>query len=309
MKTKVLAIVGPTAVGKTQITLSLANRLGGEIISADSMQVYRRMDIGTAKPSQAERQMVRHHLLDVVEPGEPFSAADYQRLAREAVDDIVKRDKLPIFSGGTGLYFRAAIDEYNFIPVENNWKVRDHLRQQVREVGLEAVYHRLKSVDPQVAARIHPNDERRIIRALEVFQLTGQPLSFWEQQKDKAKSVYDAVFIGLNRPREELYARINLRVEAMFNQGLIAEVQNLVQQNLGFVAGQALGYKELIPYLQGTLSLEEAKEQIKLQTRRLAKRQLTWFRADPRVTWIDVTDMQRAEDELLAILAKHWELY
>jgi len=308
MKQRVLVIVGPTAVGKTELTLRLAEELNGEIISADSMQVYRGMDIGTAKPSLAERERIPHHLIDVVEPGETFSAADYQRLSRQAVGDITSRGRLPIFSGGTGLYVKAAIDEYNFIEVENNYTVRDSLKRQVREAGLAALYKRLQSVDPRVAQRLHFNDERRIVRALEVYETTGQTLSFWEQQKDVNSSVFDAIFIGLNRPREELYARVNLRVEQMINEGLVQEVQSLVDRGLSFVAKQALGYKELLPYLEGRLTLEEAKELIKQQTRRYAKRQLTWFRADSRVRWVDASDMERAQQEILPILAKQWEI-
>ncbi|MBS3949634.1 MAG: tRNA (adenosine(37)-N6)-dimethylallyltransferase MiaA [Peptococcaceae bacterium] len=308
MKQQVLVIVGPTAVGKTELTLRLAEELDGEIISADSMQVYRGMDIGTAKASLVERERIPHHLIDVVDPGENFSAADYQRLSRQAVDGIVARGKLPIFSGGTGLYVRAAIDDYNFIEVENNYTVRDSLKQQVREAGLDALYKRLQSVDPRVAQRLHSNDERRIVRALEVYETTGQTLSFWEQQKDVNKSVYDAIFIGLNRPREELYARVNLRIEQMIKEGLVDEVKSLVDMGLSFVAQQALGYKELLPYLEGRLTLEEAKELIKLQTRRYAKRQLTWFRADTRVKWVDVTNMEQAQQEILPILAKQWQI-
>lgn len=308
MKQRVLVIVGPTAVGKTELTLRLAEELDGEIISADSMQVYRGMDIGTAKATLAERERIPHHLIDLVEPGETFSAADYQRLSRLAVEDIAARGKLPIFSGGTGLYVKAAIDDYNFIEVENNYTVRDSLKQQVREAGLEALYKRLQSVDPRVALRLHSNDERRIVRALEVYETTGQTLSFWEQQKDVNTSVFDAILIGLNRPREELYARVNLRIEQMIKEGLVEEVKSLVDRGLSFVAKQALGYKELLPYLEGRLTLEEAKELIKLQTRRYAKRQLTWFRADTRVKWVDVTNMEQAQQEILAILAKQWEI-
>lgn len=308
VKTRVLAIVGPTAVGKTALTLSLADSLGGEIISADSMQVYKGMDIGTAKPTSAERARVPHHLLDVREPGEAFSAADYQHLARAAVADISGRGRLPIFSGGTGMYIRAAIDDYNFVTISNDWGIRDALRRQAKEAGLSALYARLLEVDPRVAGRIHVNDERRIIRALEVFQTTGRPLSFWESQKDARQAVYDAVLIGLERPRAELYARIEERVEAMIAQGLIDEVRTLLERGLSFVAHQALGYKEIIPYLLGRCSLEEAKETLKRETRRYAKRQLTWFRADARIRWIDARDEAKAQAEIVAILAHRFGL-
>ena len=308
MKTRVLAIVGPTAAGKTALTLSLADSLGGEIVSADSMQVYKGMDIGTAKPTLAERARVVHHLLDVRDPGEAFSAADYQHLARAAVEDIVKRGKFPIFSGGTGMYIRAAIDDYNFVAISNDWRVRDELRREARETGLSQLYARLAYIDPPVASRVHTNDARRIIRALEVFQITGRPLSFWEAQKDARQAVYDAVFIGLDRPRAELYARIDQRVEAMVATGLVDEVRDLLGRGMSFVAHQALGYKEVIPFLEGRCSLEETKEMLKRETRRYAKRQLTWFRADARVQWIDARDEQQAQAEIMAILAHRFGL-
>ncbi len=303
MKRRVLAIVGPTAVGKTALTLRLAEKLGGEVISADSMQVYRGMDVGTAKPTPAERTRVPHHLIDVCEPGEAFSAADYQRLARAAVEDIAGRGRLAIFSGGTGMYIRAAIDDYNFITINNDWRVRDELRQEAREAGLSQLYARLADVDPQVAARVHQNDERRIVRALEVFATTGRPLSYWEAQKDARQAIYHAVFIGLRRPRAELYARIDRRVDAMVAMGLVDEVRALLHRGMGFVAHQALGYKEVIPFLEGRCTLGEMKENIKRETRRYAKRQLTWFRGDARVQWIDVSDETEAEAAIMGILA------
>ncbi|MBT9176006.1 MAG: tRNA dimethylallyltransferase [Firmicutes bacterium] len=308
MKTRIIAIVGPTAVGKTALTLSLAEKVGGEVISADSMQVYRGMDIGTAKLTPAERARIPHHLIDVVEPGEAFSAADYQRLARAAVDDIASRGRLPIFSGGTGMYIRAAIDDYNFVTVSNNPRVRDELRRQARDTGLSQLYVRLADLDPPVAARVHKNDERRIIRALEVFETTGHPLSFWESQKDARQAIYDAVFIGLDRPRAELYARIEQRVETMVATGLLDEVRALMTRGISLVAHQALGYKEVIPFLEGRCSFQEMMETIKRETRRYAKRQLTWFRADARVQWLNVSDEAKAQAEIMAILAHRFGL-
>ncbi|MBS3938894.1 MAG: tRNA (adenosine(37)-N6)-dimethylallyltransferase MiaA [Peptococcaceae bacterium] len=309
MKPRVLAIVGPTAVGKSELTLHLAARLDGEIISADSMQVYRGMDIGTAKPSPAERCLRPHHLIDVVEPGATFSAADYQLLARAAVRDILGRGKLPIFSGGTGLYLRAAIDDYNFTATESNDLVRNKLHQEVREAGLAALYTRLRHVDAKVAMRLDPNDQRRILRALEVFETTGRPLSAWESEKDIRSSIYDVILIGLIRPRDELYSRIDERVEQMITSGLLEETRRLYEGGLSFVAGQALGYKELQAHLEGQSTLEEAKERLKRQTRRFAKRQLTWFRADPRIQWVDAGDLRQAEGTILEILAKEWGMH
>lgn len=309
MKPRILAIVGPTAVGKTSLSLQVAARLHGEIISADSMQVYRGMDIGTAKPTLAERSLIPHHLIDVVDPGESFSAADYQRLARAAVDDILERGRLPIFSGGTGLYIRAAIDDYNFTASENNPTVRKKLQQELQEAGLPALYTRLEQVDPRVASRLHATDQRRIIRALEVYETTGRALSSWESEKDIKNALYDVLIIGLLRPREELYARIDARVEQMFATGLLEEARQLFAQGISLVALQALGYKELLAYLEGHSSLEEVKAILKQQTRRYAKRQMTWFRADSRVHWVDAQDSQKAISGILEIVAKERHMY
>ena len=310
---KLLVIVGPTAVGKTDIAIEVAHELNGEIISADSMQIYRGMNIGTAKPSLAEQAGIPHHLIDVVDPGEPFSVADYQALARQKIDEITARGRLPILAGGTGLYARAVIDPYNFIPADTDWDLRAKLRQQAREAGLQALYQWLAEVDPIAAERIHANDERRIIRALEVYQTTGQPLSFWEQQTDKLDPFYDLIMIGLNRPREELYERINLRVDMMVEQGLLAEAQDLLAKGLddNFIASQAIGYKEFFAYLGGEESLGEAMDKLKQGTRRYAKRQLTWFRADPRVRWVQLGSGRTSAavvKEILQIVADKWKI-
>jgi len=308
-KPRVLAIVGPTAVGKSEVALSLAIKLGGEIISADSMQVYKGLDIATAKPSLAERLLCPHHLIDVVDSTEKFSAADYQRLARAAVQEIIARGKLPIFCGGTGLYLRAALDEYNFTAIASSGEsstARMRLQQEIREVGLSALHIRLKSVDPKVAARVDQHDERRILRALEVFETTGRPLSSWEAEKDIGTSIYDMQIIGLNRPRAELYARIDARVEHMLHSGLLDEAKKCFEQGLSYVSEQALGYKELYPYFKGETTLAEAAEKLKRQTRRYAKRQLSWFRADARVRWVEAVDLKAAESIILRILAIEW---
>lgn len=310
---KLLVIVGPTAVGKTELSLTLAKQLRGEIISADSMQVYQGMDIGTAKPTPEEQSAVPHHLIDVVKPGEPFSVADYQNLARQRISEIVARGHLPVMVGGTGLYVRAVIDPYNFIPADTDWALRERLRHQAAEAGLEALYYQLCCVDPVAAARIHQNDERRIIRALEVYQTTGQPLSFWEQQGDQQAERYDLQMFGLTRPREQLYQRINQRVEQMVAGGLIAEARQLLGQGLDerLIANQAIGYKELFSYLRGEESLEEALEKLRQTTRRYAKRQLTWFRADQRIKWLDVSlyqDVASLANEIRQSLAVRWSI-
>lgn len=309
---KLLVIVGPTAVGKTEISIRLAKQLNGEIISADSMQIYRGMDIGTAKPSKEEQAGVPHHMLDIVDPGQSFSVADFQTQARQKIKDIAARGRLPILAGGTGLYVRAVIDPYNFIPANTDWGLRDQLRRKTEEAGLPALHKWLSEVDPIAAERIHTNDERRIIRALEVYQTTGQPLSFWEQQTEQ-RPLYDLIMIGLNRPRTELYERVNQRVDSMLEQGLLAEAQNLLAQGMdeSFIASQAIGYKEFFAYLQGKESLAEAMEKLKRGTRRYAKRQLTWFRADQRVHWLQVGENRAAVElvnEILKIVAERWKM-
>lgn len=309
---KLLVIVGPTAVGKTEISIQLAKQLNGEIVSADSMQIYRGMNIGTAKPDVRERAGVPHHMLDVVDPGQPFSVADFQALARQNIGEIAARGQLPILAGGTGLYIRAVIDPYNFIPADTDWDLRARLGRRAKEAGLPALHKWLSEVDPIAAERIHTNDERRIIRALEVYQTTGQPLSFWEQQTEK-RPLYDLIMIGLNRPRAELYARINQRVDIMLEQGLLTEAQDLLAQGLdeSFIASQAIGYKELFAYLRGKESLADATEKLKQGTRRYAKRQLTWFRADRRVHWLQVGENRTAVElvnEILRIVAEQWKM-
>lgn len=310
---KLLVIVGPTAVGKTDIAIQLAHKLQGEVVSADSMQVYRGMDIGTAKPTPAEQEDIPHHLIDIVEPGEPFSVAEYQTMAREKITEIGQRGHLPILAGGTGLYVRAVIDHYNFIPADTDWELRAKLRRQAAEAGLDALYQWLQEVDPVVAQRIHPNDERRIVRALEVYQTTGQPLSFWEQQVDDSQPLYDLLMVGLTRPREELYDRINQRVDLMVQAGLIDEARRLLQAGLkeDFIARQAIGYKELFAYLRGEETIDAALATLKRNTRRYAKRQLTWFRADKRVQWVQLdadTSSATACREILQMVAMNWKI-
>lgn len=309
---KLLVIVGPTAVGKTEIAIRMAQQLQAEIISADSMQIYRGMNIGTAKPAPEEQAGIPHHLLDIIEPGQPFSVADYQSLAREKIKEIANRGRLPILVGGTGLYVRAVIDPYNFIPANTDWDLRARLKSQALEAGLAALYQWLSDIDPIAAERIHPHDERRIIRALEVYQTTGHPLSFWEQSVDKLP-LYDLIMIGLERSREELYERINRRVESMLEQGLLLEAQDLLARGLdeNFIASQAIGYKEFFAYLRGQESLTEAKEKLKQGTRRYAKRQLTWFRADERIDWWELDENRTAVElvnEILKIVAERWKM-
>ena len=289
----VVVLTGPTGVGKTEISLELAQLLNAEIISADSMQVYQGMDIGTAKATPAQRARVTHHLLDVVSPVQPFSVYDYQRLARAAIDDITQRGKLPLFVGGSGLYLRAALTPYRFTQAPADRSLRKQLQQRAQEEGSLALYQELQQLDPESALVLHPNDLRRIIRALEVYLLTGQSISVALQETKSTTAPYQTLWFALNRERQELYRRIDHRVWQMIAAGLEAEVRSLQAQGLlrgsdaePNIAGQALGYKELLPYLAGELSLEAAVAKIQQESRRYARRQLIWFRAQQQLTWL-----------------------
>jgi tRNA dimethylallyltransferase len=288
VKPKVLLIVGPTAVGKTALSLSLAKEFGGEIISGDSMQVYKGMDIGTAKASPRERAEVPHHLIDIRMPDEPFSVQEFQQLAREKIAEITARGHLPMIVGGTGLYIEAVIHNYDMPHVPENPALRQELAEYAKTHGNLALHEQLKKIDPPLAEKLHPNDVRRIIRGIEVYQATGVPFS---QLQRKGDSPYDALWIGLTMPRDLLYERINRRVDQMIEQGLIDEVKQLKEKgyHLEHTSMQAIGYKAVYWYLEGRISLEEAIYQIKRGTRKYAKRQLSWFRRLSEIHWFDVT--------------------
>ncbi|MEW9033402.1 MAG: tRNA (adenosine(37)-N6)-dimethylallyltransferase MiaA [Planifilum fimeticola] len=295
MRGPLLVIVGPTAVGKTSLSLSLAGAFRGEIVSGDSMQVYRHMDIGTAKVTAEEREKIPHHLIDIVDPDHPFTVEEYQRLAREAIEDIQRRGRLPILVGGTGLYIQSVTHGYLLPGVEGNPELREKLHRFADEEGNEKLWEKLKAVDPETAVRLHPNDRRRIIRALEVYEGTGIPFSKLQR---KSSPRYDMLWIGLTMSRERLYERINRRVDRMMAEGLVEEVEAL--RNKGYhrdlTSMQALGYKEIMMYLDGEISREEAVEAIKRGTRKYAKRQLSWFRRIPEIHWFDVNKPESAEE-------------
>lgn len=280
-----LVILGPTAVGKTAVAIKVAQRLQGEIISADSMQVYRHLDIGTAKPSLEERQGIPHHLIDVVDPDEDFNVARFQAEVKRLVPEIIARGHLPLLVGGTGLYIRAVVDNYDFSPGGADPEFRSRLKARAAQEGPERLYAELRELDQAAAERIQPTDVRRIIRALEVKHLTGRRIS----EQGKGPPLYKVLQIGLIRERRRLYEAINARVDEQLARGLITEVRWLLAQGypMTLPAFQALGYKELIPYLLGTATLEEAINTLKRETRRYAKRQLTWFRRDKRIIWLD----------------------
>ena len=289
-KKRILAIVGPTASGKTALSIALAKRLGGEIVSCDSMQVYRGMDIGTAKPSEEERDGVPHHLIDIADPTQSFSVMDYVDAAERAVQDILSRGRLPIFCGGTGLY----LDAFLRGGVPETPGADDRLRAELQALadtcGEDLLHAELARVDPESAAVTHKNNVRRVIRALEIFRLTGTPKSEWDRRSRELPPRYRAAVIGLSFPvRAALVARIDARVDAMLAQGLVEETRTLLAAGVfehSPTAAAAIGYKELLPYLRGECSLEQAVEELKIATRRYAKRQLTWFSAKDYVRWI-----------------------
>lgn len=301
----VLAIVGPTAVGKSAVAERVALALGGEIVNADSMQVYRGMDVGTAKTPR-EARLVPHHCVDLVDPGTPYSAALYQRDARAAIERIRAAGHLPVLVGGTGLYVRAALDRFVFPEGEVAHPTRQALERLAEEIGPGALHERLRAVDPAAAALIHPHNVRRVVRALEML---ASGTSYAEQATGFAarEPYYEhTFFVGLTMDRTELYRRIDERVDAMMASGLLDEVTRLLSEGYrtALTSAQAIGYKELLPVLDGTAELADAVERIKRATRRYAKRQLTWFRRDPRVEWIDVTGVavEAAVDAVLDLV-------
>ncbi len=290
MKLPLLALVGPTAVGKTALSVALAQRLGAEIISGDSMQIYRGMDIGTAKITPAEMQGVPHHLIDIRSPDEPFSVAEFRTLVDGLAAEIVGRGRLPMLVGGTGLYVRAVLQEYSFSEQETDYELRERLTAEEATHGAGHLHQRLQEVDPEAAERLHPNDLRRVVRALEVYLTTGVPISA-TQTAGEAPPRYDDLFIGLTMDRERLYSRIDQRVDLMLQAGLKEEVLDLLTRySPKLAAMEAIGYREMVWHLRGLLTLRECAELIRRNTRRFAKRQLTWFRRDERIQWFDLSN-------------------
>ena len=299
-------LVGPTAVGKTAASIGLAKALNGEIISGDSMQIFKGLDIGTAKISQSEMDGVVHHLIDIKEPWESFSAAEFKRLADEAIADIHSRGKLPIIVGGTGFYINSVLYEYHFGEAETDEAYRAQLQQYLELHGNEALWQLLLEKDPVSAERLHSNDTKRVMRALEVLHVTGIPASERQNTVDRQTMRYDAVYIALNLPREILYQRINHRVEQMMAEGLEQEVRNALAQGVpqDALSMTSLGYRQMIQYFNGEISLERAVELIQRDTRHFAKRQLTWFRHDPNIQWVDKDGKTDApiQQELLKVI-------
>lgn len=286
---KICILAGPTAVGKTDLSLSLARNLCGEIISADSAQVYKFMDIGTAKLKPDEMQGIPHYMIDEVFPDESFSVAEFRDRAEKYIRDMNERGKLPIITGGTGLYINSLLNNLDFTESISDEAFRREMQSLAEEKGRPYVHSLLENIDPASCRRLHPNDLRRVIRALEVYKHTGKPISYFQEESKKLPPRYQYAYIALTMEREKLYKRIEQRVDLMIAQGLIEEVEGLLKKGYTkeLTSMQALGYKEIIEYLEGNCSKEEAVAILKRDTRRYAKRQLTWFRRDSRIFWLD----------------------
>lgn len=298
----VIALLGPTGSGKSGLAMDVAAELRGEIISCDALQVYRNMDIGTAKPTREERARVPHHMLDLRDPGQDFSAGDYQRLAREALSEISNRGRLPLVVGGTGFYFRALMDGLFEGPGRSD-ELRSRMRPIVESRKAPSLHRALRRVDRQTADRIMPTDVSRIIRAYEVYLLTGKTMSWWQDHPRDALRGYRSLRLGISWPRETLYQRINERVEQMFGAGFVEEVRGLLDQYpRSSQAFKAIGYRQIAAYLEGQSKLEQAVEETQRESRRYAKRQLTWFRSDPQIVWLEGTV---GPEELTAQALRH----
>ena len=299
-------IVGPTGVGKTGFAIELAERLDGEIINADSRQIYRGMDIGTAKPTASERARITHHLVDRLAPEDPLNAAAFAQMAHAAIDEVIARGKRPLVVGGSGLYLRVLRGGIFASPAPAPG-LRAELAAQAEREGSPRMHRRLGEVDPEAAARIHPNDVKRIVRALEVFASSGTPISRYQRSHRFAECAFESLTIGLLLPRPDLYAAIDRRFDAMIAAGLIDEVRTMMAAGTNSLAAglSTIGYREIAMYLRGEITLESAVERAKRESRRLAKRQLTWFRADPATVWIDPRDGIGRAAQLLEDFFKH----
>lgn len=301
-KRKLIIVTGPTAVGKSALSVALAKRIGGEIISADSMQVYQYMDIGSAKITKEEMNGIPHHLIDVLMPEEEFNVVRFQQLAKEALAGIYERGHIPIVAGGTGFYIQALLYDIDFTTEEDHSEIRKRLEAEaVAEGGAEAMHQRLNAVDPESAAAIHPNNQKRVIRALEFWEQHGYPISLHNKQQRQRTSPYSFCYFVLTDERACLYEKIEARVDQMLSEGLVDEVSRLKAMGChsGMVSMQGLGYKEILNYLEGSCTLEEAVYQIKRDTRHFAKRQLTWFGRERDVLWINKKDYGYSDIRIL----------
>lgn len=301
MKKPLVILTGPTAVGKTKASIGLAKAIGGEIISADSMQVYKQMDIGSAKIKPSEMEGIPHYLVDILEPDEEFHVVLFQQMAKQAIQKIYEKGKIPILVGGTGFYIQAVLYDIDFSENEKDTSYREELEKLAQTKGAEYLHDRLREVDEKSSQDIHANNVKRVIRALEYFHQTGEKISEHNEEQRKKVSPYNFSYFVLNDERAHLYEKINLRVDQMINEGLVREVQSLKEKGYtrDMVSMQGLGYKEMLDYLDNKCSLEEAVEIIKRDTRHFAKRQITWFKRESDVTWIDKKEYDYNEERIL----------
>ena len=300
MTNKIIVIVGPTAVGKTYVSVELAKKLNTEIISADSMQIYRGMDVGTAKITEEEKQGINHYMIDIVDPDEDYSVSDFKRDAEKTIDRILLENKSPIIVGGSGLYVNSLIYSLDFGKAKSNETIRKYYTAYYKKHGKDALYEKLMKVDPESTEKIHKNNVKRVIRALEVFDLTGKKFSQLNTDIRKESDKYDCILIGLSMERKLLYNRINQRVDEMLSKGLLEEVRGLLDKGYSknLVSMRGIGYKEIIDYIEGITDYEEAINILKRNTRRFAKRQFTWFSKDKNVKWFSMDDLNAVDKTL-----------
>ena len=309
MKKPLLILTGPTAVGKTRLSIKLAKAVNGEIISADSMQVYRYMDIGSAKIKPEETEGVPHHLIDVLDPEEEFNVVTFQKMCKKCMEEIYGRGHVPILTGGTGFYIQSVLYDIDFTENAEDTTIRDRLEKEAEEKGAEYLHGKLREVDPDSAEAIHANNIKRVIRALEFYEQTGEKISLHNETERQKESAYTSCYFVLNDDREKLYERIDRRVDEMLAEGLVAEVEALKKRGCTrkLVSMQGLGYKEILAYLDGEYSLEEAVYRIKRDTRHFAKRQITWFKREKEVIWINKPDFSYDDDKILDFMKKEME--
>ncbi len=304
-KKKIIAVVGPTASGKTGLAIDLAKKYDGEIISADSMQIYSELSIGTAKPSMDERQGIPHHMMGFLSILQNYSVADYVSDAKKVIEDVIGRGKMPILCGGTGLYVDSLLSNTEFAEIQSDSAIRKRLEQLAEEEGKEKFFERLQAVDPQLSEKLHYNNLGRVIRALEVYELTGKTMTELQELSHQTPSPYDVCYIGTNySDREKLYERIEHRNNLMLKEGVLEEAKFLFEHGENCTAAQAIGYKEFYPYLKGEITLDEAMDVLKKETRHYAKRQLTWFRRNNKISWLCWDEFNDRE----ALLAKAYDI-
>lgn len=296
-KQPLIVVVGPTASGKTALAVEIAKKFNGEIISADSMQIYKGMSIATAKPTVEEMQGIKHYLIDFLDPEEDFSVADYVKLAKKAIEEISSKGKIPVIAGGTGLYVHSLIDNIKFDDTCSNTKIRDELYNVAKEKGNHYLWEELNKIDPITASKVHENNLSRVVRAIEVYRETGVPISQHKINSRREETPYEFIIIGLTfSDRKKLYERIEKRVDIMAENGMIEEAREIYNSHKISTAHQAIGYKELIPYFENIDTLENCLDKIKLETRHYAKRQLTWFRRDERINWFEIDKFVNYQD-------------